>query len=89
MGETLRRAPGALWLSTSGTVVALSPDGSEPAVIAGSGASLWAAFEQPTRVDQVLADLAARFRVTPEAIRPDVEAAIEALLKLGLLEEVA
>ena len=53
------------------------------------GVALAVGGRPPTRVDQVLADLAARFRVTPEAIRPDVEAAIEALLKLGLLEEVA
>jgi hypothetical protein len=88
MGGVLCRVPGALWLSASDTIVALSPDGDEPAVITGSGAGVWEAFARPTRVETAITDLARQYGVGADEIRTDVESAVEALLKLGLIEEV-
>lgn len=89
MGGTLRRAPGVLWLSTVETVVALPSTGTTPAVIAGSGAGVWQVFAEPKSLQQAVGALAARYDLPPEQIRSDVEAAVERLVELGLIEEVA
>ncbi len=89
MESRLRRVPGVLWLNAADTVVALPPGSRMPAVIGGSGASLWLAFADPTPMTVALAHLARSYALPPEQIRPDVEAAVGALMDLGLLEEVA
>ena len=81
-----RRSATTLWRRTTTGVVVLPVAASEPVRLTGAAALVWDLLEEPTSTDEAT-DLRARACGEDRSrVRPDVEAVVEELLRLGAAE---
>lgn len=56
--------------------------------LSGVGSRIWELLEAPHPVGEILEDLIARYDVSLDVLRPDVEAFLEDMQKHGLVKKV-
>jgi len=67
----------------------LLPDGAaEPLSLSASATEIWESVQQPTSTEAVVARLADRHGVPPDALRDEVVGAIDGLVAAGAVEAV-
>ena len=80
------RADSVLWRRTLAGVVVLPVNGSaEPVVLRGAAAGIWELLAEPMRPGDLVAALAATYRVDEALVADDISAALDMLLELGAL----
>jgi hypothetical protein len=60
----------------------------DPVTLDGTGVAVWDSLDRPRQIDDVVADLAARFGVESATVRSDVVHLVDRLLELRVLESV-
>lgn len=88
--STLAPSARVLHRATLDGVVLLNLDGGDPVLLTGPGASLWAALETgPVRRDDLVATVAAEYRVEPGLVAGDLEGVVDQLHGLGVVVVVS
>lgn len=87
-GVGFRRSPRALWRRIDTGVVVTTLEHDDVHELTGGAGAVWADLDVPRMLPELVGRLAAAHGEVPEAIASQVEGCIEALLSLGVVEEV-
>jgi hypothetical protein len=87
-GTLFRRSPRAIWRSSTSFLVAAVPP-RPPTRVSGSAARVWDLLAEPITVDALVARLAETVAVPVTQLRTDVDALINQLVDLDLIEALS
>ncbi len=76
------------WRSVDGEAVLVDPVARELRVLNPVGTAVWAALETPRTLEELTAEIAAAFDVSPGTARADIEAFLAVLRSKKLLREI-
>ena len=76
-----------VWRRSLDAVLVLPAGAEEPVTLAGSGPELWELLATPTSMADLASAIAERYGVDAAVVAQDVDATLEHLLKLGVVEE--
>jgi hypothetical protein len=85
----LGRSPQILFRNVGPDVLLAVPGRHDFEQLGGSGALLWDMLAEPRTVNEVVELLAVAYGEDPSVVRPGVEAVVEQLVHLGVLEVAA
>jgi hypothetical protein len=85
MGRVPRRSPAAAWQKIEGEMVVLQADAGELIGLNPVGARVWELIDGARTVEEIIAAVAAEFRVAPDRVAPDVEAFLAELSRAALI----
>jgi hypothetical protein len=83
-----RHSPGTLYRSVGGEVLVAPPGQDEFKLLAGAGSALWHLLAAPRTLPELVETTADVYGMPPAVIEADVEALVDELIRLGLIEEV-
>jgi len=83
----IRLRAGVEWRSVSGEVVALDLESSAYLAVNGTGSILWALVASGATPARLVDELLTRYDIGPEEARRDVDAFLDSLRSLSLVEE--
>jgi len=81
------RSRDVVWRRSLDAILILPIAGSEPLTLGGSGPELWELLEVPASLADLASTLAARHEADVEVVARDIEAVLDGLVKLGVVEE--
>lgn len=80
-------SPGALYRSVAGDVLIAAPDREDFELLAGAGSTVWHLLAVPRTLPELVEMTATTYAMPAAEIAADVEALVEELVQLGLIEE--
>lgn len=87
MTTRYRRSPAAIWRASAQVLVAAVPPNA-PTRMAGSAALVWRYLEDAVGVEELAGFLAAATGSEAGVVHADVQALLDALVPLGLVEQL-
>jgi hypothetical protein len=80
------RAGSVLWRRTTGGVVALGSNATDPVMITGAGVLIWELLEDPIPPDELVETLGAIHDMPVADVLEQITPVVDELLRLGVLE---